>query len=348
MRISHDGTFRPIAIALALALAAPAAALAQDPPPPQNTPQTPPPAAQQRAGSSLPVGIEAFAGAAFGWPAASDSFEASSLDSTQTQFGGGARVTSIWRDLFAEVAVSRWSDTGERVFIDSTGERFPLGIPLSVKATYVDVSVGWKTPVVTSTGRVSMLPYVGGGTGVTMYEESSPFAEPGENVDTRTASYTVFAGVEVPILRWLAVGVDGRYRYVPDILGDEGVSGVLEDDSLGGFQVALALRVGFGGDRPPVPPAKPTEEEAGTARRPFVGPPTRQPAAENEATILERAPVYLLPDPKRVPLRVLDPGTTVRVLEEAGEWIRIEFPDPQFGPRVGYVLRKFVRMPGLP
>ena len=41
---------------------------------------------------------------------------------------------------------------------------------------------------------------------------------------------------------------------------------------------------------------------------------------------------------------LLVPGTAVRILEETKEWFRIQFTDPQFGPRVGYVLRKFVQI----
>lgn len=319
-------------------LLSPAAALAQ------SQPQDTPPAAQRSSGPSTRPGVEAFGGAAVSWPEASDSFDASGLGSRTTQVGGGARVTNVWRDLFAEVAVSRWSDTGERVFIDSTGERFPLGIPLSVKATFLDVSAGWKTPVQTGTGRTAVLAYVGAGAGAVMYEESSPFADAGEDLDTQVTSYHAFAGFEFPILRWLAVGVEGRYRHVPDLLGEDGVSGVLGDDSLGGFQMSLALRAGFGGGPRPQPPATapgPAQEPT----RPYVAPPSPRPSGEaNLATILSAAPVYLRPDPQRVPLRTLETGTAVRVLEEAGDWLRIEFRDPQFGPRVGYVERKYVRM----
>lgn len=321
-----------------LVLLSPAASLAQPQPP-----GTPPPA-QPRTGPPTRLGIEAFGGATVSWPEASDSLGASGLASRPTQFGGGARVTSIWRDLFAEVAVSRWSDAGERIFIDSTGERFPLGIPLSVKATHLDVSAGWKTPVHTRTGRTAVLAYVGAGAGAVMYKESSPFAEAGEDVDTRVTSYHVFAGFEYPILRWLAAGVDGRYRHVPDLLGDGGVSGVLGDDSLGGFQMSLGIRVGFGGGSRPRTPA-PAPDPAQEPARPYVAPPSpRLPGDTDLATIVSAAPVYLRPDRQRVPLRTLETGTAVRVLEEAGDWLRIEFRDPQFGPRMGFVERKFVRI----
>lgn len=343
MNTRHFCPFGRTAIATLSALLLALPALAQSQPP------AAPPSPQQRAGTPSRIGVEAFGGVTVSWPAAADSFDASGLESRPTQFGGGGRVTSIWRDLFAEVAVSRWSDTGERLFIDSTGERFPLGIPLSVKATYLDISAGWKAPVRTRTGRTALLTFVGAGGGVVMYSESSPFAEAGEDVDTRATSWNAFAGVEVPILRWMAVSVEGRYRHVPDLLGEGGVSGVLGDDSLGGFQAGVALRVGFGGDsqmRPRAP--QPGGQPAPDPTRPYVAPPSvdpRPPAVDTStATIIETAPVFLLPDARRTPLRQLDAGTTVRVLEISGDWIRIEFRDPRFGARVGYVERKFVKI----
>jgi len=339
MEPRHIRSSIPGGLALLVALLSPAASLAQ------SQTQGATPGAQPRGGTAHRLGIEAFGGASVSWPTAADSFDAAGLESRQTHFGGGARVTGIWRDLFGEVAVTRWSDTGERVFIDSTGERFPLGIPLSVKATYVDLSAGWKVPAVTRSGRTSLLSYFGAGAGVVLYEESSPFAEAGEDVDTRATSYHAFLGVEVPIVRWLAVAVDGRYRYVPDVLGAGGISAAVgDDDSLGGMQMSVSLRVGFGrGSRPTAPTPGPGSSPG--PGKPFVDPPQPPAAAgATTGTIVGTAPVYLLPDAQRIPLRQLAEGTTVRVLARDGDWVRVEFSDPQYGPRVGYVESRFIRI----
>jgi hypothetical protein len=56
------------------------------------------------------------------------------------------------------------------------------------------------------------------------------------------------------------------------------------------------------------------------------------------------APVFVLPDATRTPLRMLTPGTRLRVLRDQGEWLRVEFDDPRWGPRVGYIERKHVEM----
>jgi hypothetical protein len=58
------------------------------------------------------------------------------------------------------------------------------------------------------------------------------------------------------------------------------------------------------------------------------------------------APVYVLPDNTRTPLRVLAPATRLRVLREQGDWLRVEFDDPRWGRRVGYIERKNVDMSG--
>jgi hypothetical protein len=60
--------------------------------------------------------------------------------------------------------------------------------------------------------------------------------------------------------------------------------------------------------------------------------------------IAEATPAFILPDATRTPLRTLPAGTTVRILEEKGDWVQVEFNDPQYGRRVGYVQRRFVQL----
>ena len=299
----------------------------------QDSPQRRP---ASTAGTRL--GLDVFGGAGINWPGALDSSEAVGLSSNPLDVGGGVRVTGLWRKLFAQVAVSRWSESGERAFVDSEGNVFQLGIPLDVETTFIDATIGVKDAVRTSTGRISFLTYVGAGAGIARYQESSPFAEPGDDLDTNEPSYHVLAGVEVPIARWLAVAVDGRYRYVPGILGDEGASGALDENTLGGFQAFVGLRLGFGGPSYAAPPPR-TPETTAPTQPTLITPPERLP----EAVITEPTPVYLLPDATRVPLRTLPAGTPVRILQEKGDWLQVEFTDSQYGRRVGYVQRKFVQ-----
>jgi hypothetical protein len=332
MHVKRTRNCLSVAFALLACVAGPRVATAG-----QNQTQPIPSAAAERSDGQR-LGVEGFGTAGITWPAAPESFEAVGLDSRSFEYGGGARVTGIWRKLFAQVAVSRWTDTGERAFVDAEGNSFPLGIPLNVKASYLDVSVGWKDVVRKSTGSIAAWTYVGAGAGVVDYSETSPFAEPGDDVDTRKPSYHLFAGVEYPLLGWLAAVVDGRYRFVPDLLGEGGVSSVLAEDVLGGFQLTVGVRVGTGGSpRYVVPP------RTAPAPEPLPEPITQPTRILETGGIVEAAPAYLLPDANRTPLRILPQGTSVRILEEAGDWIRLEFNDPDFGPRVGYVLRKYVQ-----
>jgi opacity protein-like surface antigen len=63
-----------------------------------------------------------------------------------------------------------------------------------------------------------------------------------------------------------------------------------------------------------------------------------------DAVVTQNAPIYVLPDVRRQPLRTAAPSTRLRVVEEQGEWLRVEFQDPQFGKRVGYVESKYVQI----
>lgn len=62
------------------------------------------------------------------------------------------------------------------------------------------------------------------------------------------------------------------------------------------------------------------------------------------AIVTANAPIYLNPDTARVPLRTAAVNTVLRVVEDLGDWLKVEFQDPQFGRRVGYVQASNVRV----
>src|SRR5437867_1280082 len=64
----------------------------------------------------------------------------------------------------------------------------------------------------------------------------------------------------------------------------------------------------------------------------------------DRAVVLENAPILLLPEPNRGPLRVAAPGTVLTLLKEETGWCQVEFQDPEFGIRTGWVQSKFVRV----
>ena len=62
------------------------------------------------------------------------------------------------------------------------------------------------------------------------------------------------------------------------------------------------------------------------------------------ATVLQAAPIMLFPDASREPLRVAAQGTSLVVLGAEGMWYQVQFEDPQFGRRVGYIESRYVRV----
>ena len=57
--------------------------------------------------------------------------------------------------------------------------------------------------------------------------------------------------------------------------------------------------------------------------------------------VVTEAPIMGLPDASRVPLRIAKEGSELRLLGgEDGEWYNVDFADPQFGRRVGYIQAK--------
>jgi opacity protein-like surface antigen len=291
------------------------------------------------------IGVQGIGAVGVNWLAATKSLEATGLDKRSTEFGGGVQVSDVWRDLFGQVTVAQMSSTGERVFVDPSGTPFPLGIPLSMKARYIDVGVGWKSSAMGS-ASFPVVPYVSGGIGRVLYRESSPFAEPGEDVDISSGSYHVQAGVEVRIVKFLAVSGDFRYRWVPDLLGKGGASAAFGESEFGGVHAGVGVRFVFGGVEPTPTGAREPAEEIPPPRREMPGALDRE-SNSNSALLTANAPVFLRMDSTMEPLRTLEAGTSVKVLAEDQDWVRIEFYDRLLGPRVGYVERKHIRIPKL-
>jgi hypothetical protein len=60
--------------------------------------------------------------------------------------------------------------------------------------------------------------------------------------------------------------------------------------------------------------------------------------------VVTPAPMYLAPDPTRIPLTTLAAGTNVRVVAREGDWLRILYRDRFLGDRTGYVLAATIRI----
>ena len=85
---------------------------------------------------------------------------------------------------------------------------------------------------------------MGAGVGFYRYRETSPSAEPGEQVDIRHPGWLIVKGTEVRPYRFLALGIDIQYTSVPGILGQGGLSQEVDEPNLGGIAARFKIVVG--------------------------------------------------------------------------------------------------------
>jgi hypothetical protein len=154
-------------------------------------------------------------------------------------FGGGAQVV-IHDRFFAEISASRFRKTGERAFL-SGGKPFALGIPLTATLTPLEIVGGYRFRL-RSLPRVR--PYASAGFGSYAYQETSSFAEAGDDVDTRHSGYVVNGGAEFRLHRWAGLAVDVQYSHISGIIGNAGVSQQAGENNLGGVAARFKLVVG--------------------------------------------------------------------------------------------------------
>jgi len=172
-------------------------------------------------------------------PAASETFEAVFGQTVQPFFGGGVQL-AFSNGLYADVAISRFSKSGERAFLDD-GEGFGLGIPLKATIMPIEATAGFRFGAEWSS---VVIPYIGAGVSSYKYTESSDFAEPGDDISLRGTGYLVVGGAEFRLHRWVVASADVQFTHVGGILGDGGLSELTGEDDLGG--VAARFRVIIG------------------------------------------------------------------------------------------------------
>jgi outer membrane protein W len=170
--------------------------------------------------------------------AAVKTFDATFQKSRAPLFGGGVQVVMLDR-IIVEIVASRFTQTGERAFRTDSGTVFRLGIPLTATITPLEVTGGYRFPM-----WEHARPYVAAGFGSYTYKETSDFADPEENVDTRRPGFVVNGGFEFRLHRWVGVSADVQYSRVKGILGAGGVSQQVGEDDLGGVAARFKLIVG--------------------------------------------------------------------------------------------------------
>ena len=172
------------------------------------------------------------------WFTASSTFKAVLGSSTGQDFGGGLNLTQ--GPGYLEIGARKFAKTGERVFVSSNGQAFSLGVPAKITMTPLDVTAGWRFP--TRFGRV--IPHLGVGYTRMKYEETSDFADDGENVDESFNGYHVSGGAEVRVSRWIGVTGEFVWTSIADALGEGGASKAFSETNLGGTSLRLKLVIG--------------------------------------------------------------------------------------------------------
>lgn len=214
-----------LALATTLAMALPATAQTR-------TTRRPAPSRSIQMGGYAMVGQFTFA--------ASDSFDAILGTSSGPIFGGGATVGLPWGGLFVDVGAWQYANDGERALV-LDGQVIPLGIPVDVTITPLEISAGWKFRI---RQMPKLIPYVAGGYTSMGYKESSSFSGAGEDVDERFGGYHLRGGAEFKVMRWLGVAGEFAWTTVPDALGGGGVSKTFNEDNLGGTSLRARITVG--------------------------------------------------------------------------------------------------------
>jgi hypothetical protein len=210
-------------MAFLCAAAASAPAAAQAPPPPPGL--LDPPA----------LSLRPFFVAAEERFTASESFKTIFGQPFQPFWGGGLSV-AFRNGFYFDVTASQFKKTGERAFLFE-GDRFPLGIPLTVTLTPLEVTVGARSQV---SPRVH--PYFGVGVGSYRYQESSQFDDGA--FDSRHLGYLIVVGAEFRASRWVGLSGDAQYTHVTGILGAGGVSQEASENNLGGIAGRFRIIVG--------------------------------------------------------------------------------------------------------
>ena len=232
MRCRPQTGWRVPALVLVMLLAATLDGFAQAKPQPRRPPPPPLPPPTLEIGGYAMVGLMNFT--------AADSFDVILGSPSGTIFGGGARVGLPIGGLFVDVGAWRFHGEGERAFVFQ-GEDFPLGIPVEVTITPLELTAGWQFRL---RRAPKFRPYVGGGFSSYGYKETSDFGTDSEDVDERFNGYHLLGGAEYRVARWISVSGEAAWTTVPDAIGESGASAAFDETDLGGTSFRLKVTIG--------------------------------------------------------------------------------------------------------
>ena len=219
-RTPVERTLANLLTALAVLAASPAAALAQPAPTPPSI-----------------EGYATFGSINF---TAAESFETIVGESSGRIVGGGLRIGPGLGGLFFDIGAWRFHAEGERVFIYND-EVFPLGVPVDVTVTPLEISGGWRVRL---RRLPKLIPYAAAGLTSLQYREKSEFATTAEDVDRIFNGYHLLGGAQYKITPWLGVAGEASWTAVPDAIGESGVSQRFNETGLGGTTLRLKVTIG--------------------------------------------------------------------------------------------------------
>ena len=174
---------------------------------------------------------------------AADSFDVILGEPSGTIFGGGARVGLPIGGLFVDVGAWRFRGDGERVFVFD-GQEFPLGIPVEVTITPLELSAGWQfrfRRAAEACARTSAGGYTSYG-----YQETSRICRPTPRTSTSgSTAITCAAAPNTGSTRWLGLGGELTWTTVPDAIGESAACRAEFDETdLGGTSFRFKITIG--------------------------------------------------------------------------------------------------------
>ena len=165
--------------------------------------------------------------------------------------------------------------------------------------------------------------------------------------DSSKTGFGAHGGASVTYFVTREVGIGGSVRYSRASVDLPTPAGNSVSLDAGGLQAAATLTVRFFA-KPPAPRVPPGAPPPRTA--PGTTPRTPVPdvglGVIGIAITTSSAPIFLRADATLKPLRQLPAGTRLRILDQTADWVHVEFDDQQYGRRVGYVQKTFVRIEG--
>ena len=206
---------------------------------------TPALAQTRSVGSTKPArdrpGIMAFGAYDFLSIASSQSFDAVFGKSQMRAIGAGADIVNVWKHLFLRVAASKTSLDGQRVAIVDA-KVYPLGTKLTLDMTPTEAGGGWR--FVSRNPNARITPYVGAAAVLLNYQETSTFADAGENVSETLKGFGVFGGVDIKLTRLIFAGGEAQYRTINSTPAANSAAASFNEKNLGGtvFRIKVGVR----------------------------------------------------------------------------------------------------------